>query len=185
MHSYFAPFGEVVYTKIPPGKGCGFVQFVHRQSAEMAIAQMNGFLIGEFGVDPSPNFNPCVPPPPLMSSRSSGGSRVRLSWGRSQAIPKSDYRPLSAGPYGGAGAYPPFHQQGYSQHYGHQPHHPAAASHLHPHHPQLPPQPPALPQDPREPVPVDRANREFLARKERAALDQSVGVQWRRLGVHA
>ncbi|KAI8599002.1 hypothetical protein EDD21DRAFT_308626 [Dissophora ornata] len=58
LRSCFAMFGEITYVKIPPGKGCGFVQFVHRQSAEMAINQMNGFQIGN--------------------------SRVRLSWGRAQ-----------------------------------------------------------------------------------------------------
>jgi RNA recognition motif-containing protein len=56
---YFAPFGDVTYVKIPPGKGCGFVQYVTRSSAEQAIERMNGFLIGT--------------------------SRIRLSWGRSQA----------------------------------------------------------------------------------------------------
>ncbi|GAN05996.1 mRNA binding post-transcriptional regulator [Mucor ambiguus] len=59
LGQYFAPFGEVTYVKIPPGKGCGFVQYVSRQSAEHAIERMNGFLIGT--------------------------SRIRLSWGRSQA----------------------------------------------------------------------------------------------------
>lgn len=58
LRHYFSPFGEVTQVKIPPGKGCGFVQFATRQSAEMAIQQMNGFQIGS--------------------------SRVRLSWGRSQ-----------------------------------------------------------------------------------------------------
>ncbi|KAF9365217.1 hypothetical protein BGX34_010861 [Mortierella sp. NVP85] len=58
LRSCFAMFGEITYVKIPPGKGCGFVQFVHRQSAEMAISQMNGYQIGN--------------------------SRVRLSWGRAQ-----------------------------------------------------------------------------------------------------
>lgn len=47
LRSCFAMFGEITYVKIPPGKGCGFVQFVHRQSAEMAISQMNGFQIGK------------------------------------------------------------------------------------------------------------------------------------------
>lgn len=55
----FSPFGEVSYVKIPPGKGCGFVQYVHRSSAEQAIERMNGFTIGT--------------------------SRIRLSWGRSQS----------------------------------------------------------------------------------------------------
>ncbi|CAI2164174.1 10906_t:CDS:2 [Funneliformis geosporum] len=58
LRSYFQGFGEITYVKIPPGKGCGFVQFVHRQSAEMAINQMQHYPIGN--------------------------SRVRLSWGRSQ-----------------------------------------------------------------------------------------------------
>lgn len=46
LRNAFASFGEITYVKIPPGKGCGFVQFVHRQSAEMAINQMNGYQIG-------------------------------------------------------------------------------------------------------------------------------------------
>ncbi|KAJ3152119.1 hypothetical protein HDU86_005964 [Geranomyces michiganensis] len=154
LRSYFVPFGEVVYTKIPPGKGCGFVQFVHRQSAEMALAQMNGFMIG--------------------------GSRVRLSWGRSQAIPKTDYRPLSAGAYGapspyGAGGYP--QAAGYAQGY-------QAAQHY-PMHPQqqLPPQPTAVLRDPREPVTAERANREFLERRQRLAMEGGIGTVWRTFGV--
>ncbi|CAO3621468.1 unnamed protein product [Cunninghamella echinulata] len=58
LRLYFSPFGEVTYVKIPPGKGCGFVQYVSRASAELAIEKMNGFQIGQ--------------------------SRIRLSWGRSQ-----------------------------------------------------------------------------------------------------
>ncbi|KAJ3146224.1 hypothetical protein HDU89_006365 [Geranomyces variabilis] len=153
LRSYFLPFGEVVYTKIPPGKGCGFVQFVHRQSAEMALAQMNGFLIG--------------------------GSRVRLSWGRSQAIPKTDYRPVSAGPYGApspysAGGYP--HPGGYAQGYAPAPHYPM--------HPQQPPvQPAPMLRDPRDPVTAERANREFLERRQRVAMEGGIGAGWRAYGV--
>ncbi|KAJ3097359.1 hypothetical protein HK100_005379, partial [Physocladia obscura] len=62
LRSHFSQFGEIVYTKIPPGKGCGFVQFSTRQSAEYAIQQMNNAIIG--------------------------GNRVRLSWGKSQAAMK-------------------------------------------------------------------------------------------------
>lgn len=57
LRAYFQPFGTIVYVKIPVGKGCGFVQYVDRISAETAIAKMQGFPIGS--------------------------SRVRLSWGRS------------------------------------------------------------------------------------------------------
>lgn len=61
LKQYFSIFGEIIYVKIPPGKGCGFVQFVSRQSAEMAIDQMNGYQIGS--------------------------CRIRLSWGKSQNQP--------------------------------------------------------------------------------------------------
>ena len=44
--------------KVPVGKHCGFVQFVRKPDAERAIEKMQGFPIG--------------------------GSRIRLSWGRSQ-----------------------------------------------------------------------------------------------------
>lgn len=43
---------------MPVGKHCGFVQFVRKPDAERAIEKMQGFPIG--------------------------GSRIRLSWGRSQ-----------------------------------------------------------------------------------------------------
>lgn len=89
LRSFFQGFGEITYVKIPPGKGCGFVQFVHRHAAEMAINQMQGYPIGN--------------------------SRVRLSWGRSQnnsgvgtpyrpAPPPPHYMGLpnhGPGPYGG------------------------------------------------------------------------------------
>jgi RNA recognition motif-containing protein len=44
--------------KVPAGKHCGFVQFVRKADAERAIEKMQGFPVG--------------------------GSRIRLSWGRSQ-----------------------------------------------------------------------------------------------------
>ncbi|GAA5987519.1 hypothetical protein JCM11641_007172 [Rhodosporidiobolus odoratus] len=59
LKSFFHHFGDITYCKIPAGKGCGFVQFVRRQDAELAIAKMNDFPIH-------------------------GKSRIRLSWGRSQ-----------------------------------------------------------------------------------------------------
>ena len=33
---------QIVYVKIPPGRGCGFVQYVSRASAEEAISAMQG-----------------------------------------------------------------------------------------------------------------------------------------------
>ncbi len=58
LRRYFEHFGEITYVKIPPGKGCGFVQYVRKQDAENAIQRMNGF--------------------PILNSK------IRLSWGRSQ-----------------------------------------------------------------------------------------------------
>ncbi|CCF58130.1 hypothetical protein KAFR_0D04830 [Kazachstania africana CBS 2517] len=57
LREYFKPFGTIVYVKIPVGKGCGFVQYIDRVSAENAISKMQGFPIAN--------------------------SRIRLSWGRS------------------------------------------------------------------------------------------------------
>ncbi|TDZ13748.1 putative RNA-binding protein [Colletotrichum sidae] len=90
LRSFFQGFGEITYVKIPPGKGCGFVQFVHRHAAEMAINQMQGYPIGN--------------------------SRVRLSWGRSQnnSGVGTPYRPAPPPPHYFAaapnpGAYAPAH----------------------------------------------------------------------------
>jgi len=81
--------GMKVRVKIPPGKGCGFVQFVQRHAAEMAINQMQGYPIGN--------------------------SRVRLSWGRSQnnsGPAGTPYRPAPPPPqYQGMGM-PPSHPYG-------------------------------------------------------------------------
>ncbi|PWA89221.1 RNA-binding (RRM/RBD/RNP motifs) family protein [Artemisia annua] len=43
----FVQFGDIVYTKIPVAKGCGFVQFTARTSAEEAILKMHGTQIGQ------------------------------------------------------------------------------------------------------------------------------------------
>ncbi|KAK9121419.1 hypothetical protein Syun_019036 [Stephania yunnanensis] len=59
LKQIFAQFGELVYVKIPPGKGCGFVMFGARASAEEAIQRLQGTLIGQ--------------------------QTIRLSWGRNTA----------------------------------------------------------------------------------------------------
>jgi len=68
----FSDFGEVVSVKIPVGKGCGFVQFANRQSAEEAIGNLNGTVIGK--------------------------NTVRLSWGRS---PNKQWRSDSGNQWNG------------------------------------------------------------------------------------
>ena len=89
LRSFFQGFGEITYVKIPPGKGCGFVQFVQRHAAEMAINQMQGYPIGN--------------------------SRVRLSWGRSQnnsGPAGTPYRPAPPPPMYPAMGMPPQQQYG-------------------------------------------------------------------------
>ena len=89
LRSFFQGFGEITYVKIPPGKGCGFVQFVQRHAAEMAINQMQGYPIGN--------------------------SRVRLSWGRSQnnsGPAGTPYRPAPPPPVYPSMGMPPTHQFG-------------------------------------------------------------------------
>ncbi|KAF2720445.1 RNA-binding domain-containing protein [Polychaeton citri CBS 116435] len=89
LRSFFQGFGEITYVKIPPGKGCGFVQFVQRHAAEMAINQMQGYPIGN--------------------------SRVRLSWGRSQnnsGPAGTPYRPAPPPPVYPSMGMPPQHPYG-------------------------------------------------------------------------
>ncbi|PIM97106.1 Apoptosis-promoting RNA-binding protein TIA-1/TIAR (RRM superfamily) [Handroanthus impetiginosus] len=57
LRQIFLQFGDIVYVKIPASKGCGFVQFAARTSAEESIQRMQGAVIGQ--------------------------QVVRLSWGRS------------------------------------------------------------------------------------------------------
>ncbi|KAH6914611.1 RNA-binding protein Csx1 [Coprinopsis sp. MPI-PUGE-AT-0042] len=46
LRTFFAPFGDIHYVKVPVGKHCGFVQFVRKADAERAIEKMQGFPIG-------------------------------------------------------------------------------------------------------------------------------------------
>lgn len=60
LRPIFSQFGEIVYVKIPATKGCGFVQYTTRASAEESIQRIQGAVIGQ--------------------------QAVHLSWGRSQAV---------------------------------------------------------------------------------------------------
>ncbi|KAJ1765547.1 hypothetical protein LPJ74_006309, partial [Coemansia sp. RSA 1843] len=66
LYAFFTVYGEVTYCKIPPNRGCGFVTFAKRANAEAAIRALNGQMLG--------------------------GSRVRLSWGRSQSHARHNHR---------------------------------------------------------------------------------------------
>ncbi|KAK3819679.1 MAG: hypothetical protein J3Q66DRAFT_161032 [Benniella sp.] len=152
LRGVFAPYGEITYVKIPPGKGCGFVQFVHRQSAEMAINQLNGYQIGN--------------------------SRIRLSWGRAQNEPK----PLSphAPSMMAASFRPPMGPQfGYGQGRGPTPfgsypgHMPGSLPGM---------MQTQSPRDPMERIPVEHQNRAFMERKEGLMERMDQGASWRGSG---
>ncbi|GLJ18536.1 hypothetical protein SUGI_0329520 [Cryptomeria japonica] len=90
LRQVFGQFGEIVYVKIPMGKGCGFVQFTLRSSAEEALQRLHGTLIGQ--------------------------QTIRLSWGRSPANKQpanwSGQPQPDASQWNGGGAY-----YGYGQGY--------------------------------------------------------------------
>jgi RNA recognition motif-containing protein len=77
LRAVFSQFGDIIYVKIPQGKGCGFVQFVLRASAEQAMAAMNGRILGN--------------------------SAMRISWGRSSS--RSASQPGQGMPGLGVGGY--------------------------------------------------------------------------------
>ena len=83
LRSAFSIFGDLVYVKIPHGKGCGFVQYVERSSAERALVALNGKRLG--------------------------ASNIRVSWGRSNlavggSLPPPTISATSTGGGGGGGA---------------------------------------------------------------------------------
>ncbi|OQR91835.1 hypothetical protein ACHHYP_04310 [Achlya hypogyna] len=47
LRKQFSSIGHVVGVKIPPGRGCGFVQYSTRALAEQAITEMSGVLMGQ------------------------------------------------------------------------------------------------------------------------------------------
>eukprot|EP00887_Chlorella_sp_A99_P001735 scaffold8.g1735.t1 len=107
LRSSFARFGDIIYVKIPQGKGCGFVQasrilrkilrkilqstaFVLRTAAERAMAAMNGQVLGT--------------------------SAMRISWGRSSSRAanqanqqqQQQLNGMGGAPFGLGGAFPGF-----------------------------------------------------------------------------
>lgn len=77
----FSQYGDIASVKIPVGKQCGFVQFVHRNNAEEALQSLNGSVIGK--------------------------QAVRLSWGRNTSNKQSRGDPGS--PWNGLYYAPPIY----------------------------------------------------------------------------
>ncbi|KAD2394351.1 hypothetical protein E3N88_41328 [Mikania micrantha] len=86
LRQTFSQCGEILSVKIPVGKGCGFVQFSSRTSAEDAIQNMHGTVIGK--------------------------QTVRISWGKT---PVNRQNQDGGGMYGGADA-SAYGSNGYDNH---------------------------------------------------------------------
>ncbi|KAK9812059.1 hypothetical protein WJX73_001938 [Symbiochloris irregularis] len=120
LHALFGRFGEIIYVKVPPGKGCGFVQYVHRPVAETAMK--------------------------AMQSQALGGAPIRISWGRSSsaagrgasaaAAPSFSQYPSAATPYSGYSGYEGTPYAGYSGGVHASAHDPFAAYHSYSQHAQ-------------------------------------------------
>ncbi|CAH0485924.1 unnamed protein product [Peronospora farinosa] len=74
LRSRFGVLGEIVSIKVPPGRGCGFVQYTSKEAAENAILQMNGTVVS--------------------------GVKVRCAWGRSAAARTTNYSSFYPQQYG-------------------------------------------------------------------------------------
>lgn len=59
LHNHFQGFGNIIQVKIPPNRGCGFVKYDNRESAEKALATLHGSTLA--------------------------GLRIRLDWGKANA----------------------------------------------------------------------------------------------------
>lgn len=94
LKSAFARFGDIVYTKIPPGKNCGFVQFTERRVAEYAMQEMQGQFVGSAPVRISWGKS---------SGRGAGGREGGREGGRDGGRDGGAY--ASAPGYGGYGGY--------------------------------------------------------------------------------
>jgi len=59
LHNHFQGHGNIIQVKIPPNRGCGFVKYDNRESAERALASLHGSILA--------------------------GLRIRLDWGKANA----------------------------------------------------------------------------------------------------
>lgn len=87
LRRIFHPDGEITYVKVLSEKHCGFVQFVHRRSAQMAMGRLRNYNLGEHLR--------------AEEGRDVGHVVLRLSWGRTR-VPSgsapSPYTPAAPAP---------------------------------------------------------------------------------------
>ncbi|KAG9450966.1 hypothetical protein H6P81_010931 [Aristolochia fimbriata] len=111
LRETFSQYGEIVSVKIPVGKGCGFVQFAHRNNAEEALQKLNGTVIGNQTVRLSWGRNPANKQPRVDHSNNWNGAyyggQVYDSYG--YGVPHQDPSMYEAA--AAYGAYPVYGQQ--------------------------------------------------------------------------
>lgn len=73
LSSHFSGIGGMMSATVPPGKGCGFVNFAARENAELAISNLHGSQLGS--------------------------SRIRCDWGKGTAAASSSADPSAAALY--------------------------------------------------------------------------------------
>ncbi|KAJ3349431.1 hypothetical protein GGF32_005629 [Allomyces javanicus] len=78
IRAVFASQGEITQVKIPVGKNCAFVSYTHRESAEKAIVELNGYAVGN--------------------------NKIRLGWGRPNANAHNGHPAAHGGVVAGAAA---------------------------------------------------------------------------------
>eukprot|EP00850_Spirogloea_muscicola_P016853 SM000140S00602 [mRNA] locus=s140:170562:173228:- [translate_table: standard] len=115
----FGAYGDLVYVKIPYGKGCGFVQFTHRGNAEEAMRCIHGSTIGSQAVRLSWGRNPAT-------KQQRQQQQAPPAWAPPQMDPYAGYYGYSPQQpaydlYGGYGGHVMhgMHQGAYGQGHGH------------------------------------------------------------------
>ncbi|GJZ09904.1 polyadenylate-binding protein RBP47B' [Tanacetum coccineum] len=84
LRQLFMQFGDIVYTKIPVAKGCGFVQFTARSNPTDPVPQGNLFWPAHF-VNSNINYwTSAEEAIQRMHGTQIGQQLVHLSWGKSQ-----------------------------------------------------------------------------------------------------
>jgi RNA recognition motif-containing protein len=79
LTAVFQPYGVISHVRVPPSKGCGFVQFTTRKAAEMALQTVHGTVVK--------------------------GCTLRVSWGRNAAKPGRSNVATPPLPHAGAAAH--------------------------------------------------------------------------------
>jgi RNA recognition motif-containing protein len=89
LSTVFQSYGAINHVRVPPSKGCGFVQFATRESAEVALRAVHGMVVKgctlrvSWGRNASKHGKPHVATPPLPTGGSSAHTaalQTAASW---------------------------------------------------------------------------------------------------------